>query len=210
MKVALLFGGRIKAWQKCYPSFKKHILDSNIGYTFDSFLCHNADNPLPGIERFIELYNVKGFENISIDISELSAKIPVDKTIAGRHMSFIMYFCWHRAFQLMKESGVEYDIIIYLRADAVFKQSLVLSKTKKILENTLYIPKREDWGGLTDQFALGDMKAMEHYTNIIHNVLPIYEKTRQLFHTEHYVLLHNESLKIWRFAMDFQLHPDRW
>ena len=61
MKIALLFSGRIKAWQECYVNFKKNILDVNSEHLIHSFLCHNAENTLCEIEIFCELYNIKKY-----------------------------------------------------------------------------------------------------------------------------------------------------
>jgi hypothetical protein len=208
MKIALLFAGRIKAWEHCYPNFKKNILDPNSEHIIHSFLCHNAENPLPDIDKFIELYNVKKYENIFIDIEELAKQIPLNKSINGKHLSFKMYYAWHRAFQLMIETGETYDIVIYLRADAVFSQPLILS-TFKCEENTLYVPSLEDWGGLNDQFAMGSSATMMHYTNIYNNIYTIYTNTSMLFQTEHYVKFHNRLLTLKRFNLNFSLHPAR-
>lgn len=208
MKIALLFSGRIKAWQECYVNFKKNILDVNSEHLIHSFLCHNAENTLCEIERFCELYNIKKYENIHIDITYLSRKVPLRQNYDARYMSFKMYYCWNRAFQLMKSQGIDYDIIINMRADISFQQPLLISSIF-LSPASLYVPSGNDWSGMNDQLAFGSMVTMEHYTNIYNKVLEIHNKTKTPFHTETYVKLHNEELPIIRFPLDYSLHPGR-
>jgi hypothetical protein len=209
MKIALLFSGRIKAWDECYPNFKKNILESNSEHTIHSYLCHNADNSLPDLERFCDLYNIKKYENIHINIDELVRQIPLAPNMAAKYLSFKMYFCWYRAFQLMKSSDINYDIVINFRADIVLNQPLLFTEIFKHVDS-LYVPSDFDHGGMNDQIALGSMATMEYYVNIYNKLLEIYETTKTPFHTETYVKLYNKPLQIKRFPLQYNLHPGRF
>jgi hypothetical protein len=211
MKIALLFAGRIKSWELCWPNFNRYIKNQYKGHIVHGFLCHNEENPLPNIRGFSIHYNIQKYENIKIDTTVLESLIPLnsDPVIKARYQSFKMYFCWHRAYELMKSMGIDYDIVIYLRADMVLNERLVLPDLP-LADNTLYIPSLRDNKGLNDQLAFGSMKAMEHYTNIYSNLDKIYETTKIPFHTETYVKLHNESMIIKRFPLKYILHPKRF
>lgn len=210
MKVALLFAGRIKAFDKCMDSFKRHILGPLAGHQVDGYAALNAENRHDGLDIFLREYNIRRHENILIDTSAYNY-IPRNTQIdGGRTHAYTMYYCWYRAFKLMEESEFKYDIIIYLRADHMYLSSLYIPSIP--LEDILYIPTgMDEFGGLCDQFAFGNYTVMKHYTNIYNCIETLYNTTRILFHTETYVGLHNRGkFPIQRFPLSFVLHPARW
>lgn len=208
MKIALLFAGRIKAWQHCYASFQKYILEPLSGWQVDGFLCHNAENELPEIDRFIELYKIRKWTNSTQSITISESALPLNLAMNGNLMSLKMYAFWSQAYSLMESYDESYDAVLYLRADAVFTSPFILP-TLPLPDDTLYVPVAEDWTGLNDQCALGSTKVMRHYTNLVNEVITIFENTRTPFHTETYVKLHNSIFTLVRFRFDFSLHPMR-
>lgn len=103
---------------------------------------------------------------------------------------------------------MNYDLVIYLRADQHFYMDLTFPSFP-LPDDTLYIPSGNDHTGINDQFAMGSMKAMEHYTNCFHHITEIYKKTNIPFHTETYVKLHNQTMKIERFYLHYALQRGR-
>jgi hypothetical protein len=73
-----------------------------------------------------------------------------------------------RVFELMKQSGKKYDIIVSLRIDVVITNKIIIN----ILPNTIYIPFGRDYrSGINDQIAMGDYPTMEKYMNIIDYII---------------------------------------
>jgi hypothetical protein len=208
MKVALLFAGRIKAFEKCVDSFNQAILGPLEGHEVDGYAALNAGNHHAGLERFLHDYRIRKYEDLSFNIN-LYDDIPLDPTKACSRTSFKMYYCWYRAFKLMEESGISYDVIISMRADQFFYSKLILPRTP--LPNILYVPAGEDHGGgLNDQIAFGNFTVMKHYTNIYNCILDIFRRTNHGFHTETYVRFHNTGVfPIQRVYLHYSLHPDR-
>ena len=213
-RVALLFCGRVRAHEYCHPTFQKHIVTPlrNAGYEYDSFLSHSTTQIDSSIQNFIENNRVISYEMTLPNNNHLSY-IPLHKDRCGRALSYVMFYHWNNAYRLMKEyserTGVQYDMIIYMRADQQFISDLIIPEP--ILPNTVYIPYGYDWDGLNDQFAMGDINSIRIFTDLYNNVDRIYNKTRVNFHTETYVQLYLEdaNINVIRFPLQYRLHPAR-
>jgi len=227
MKVALLFVGRILTWEHCYDRFKKYILDVLEGCEIDGYLCHHSDNSLTirctphcnycckkdaetssSIDDFKAKYHIKHFINVSHDITQYYTIFDKNHCPPIR-----MHYCWLKGFELIKSSGIDYDLVIYLRADEYFCSNLIIP-TIPLTDKTLYIPTGNDhqafgMPGLNDQFAMGNMKAMEHYTSFFTKMMETYETTKIPFNSEVYLKIHNSDMDIIRFPLHSQLHRGR-
>lgn len=209
MKIALLFAGRIKAFEFCLASFKKFILEPLRDHEVDAYVSLNSKNENKNLEFFVQHYNVKKFEIIDVPENiQDNFPIPMHHIFVALPISYTMYFCWQKVFQLMESSTIDYDLVIYLRADQKFSNSLILPRI--IEDNTLYVPVDHDYEGLNDQFAMGKMNVMRHYMNLYSYVNEIYKTTNIPFHTETYVKIHNSRVfNIIRFPLFYTLHPLR-
>lgn len=220
-RVALLFVGRIYTWEHCYPTFKKHMIEALDGWEIDGFLCHNSENDLSvtchpsckhckeldetspsRLDDFCKKYFIKRFANEYHDISVYTQFEP------HRIGPIRMHYCWQKGFELIEGMGVNYDLVIYLRADQHFYQDLQLPEFP-LRDDTLYIPEGNDHTGVNDQFAMGSMKAMKHYTSSFSHMMDIYKETGIPFHTETYVKLHNQKMNIVRFPLHYALQRGR-
>lgn len=221
-RVALLFVGRITTWVHCYPTFEKYILSAfKEDWEIDGFLCHNSDNSLTvschpscqsckekdesspsRLHDFMEKYHIKHFSNVSIDLSHYSEFEP------HRIGPIRMHYGWAKGFEMIEKTGIMYDLVIYLRADQHFYEPLVLPPLP-LSDDVLYIPQGNDHTGVNDQFAMGNMKAMKHYTSCFHQMMEIYHTTGIPFHTETYVKLHNQKMQIIRFPLHYALQRGR-
>lgn len=213
MRAALLFCGRIKGFEACSNSFKEFILTPllDAGYNVDSFAYLNRDNHHTNIGQFISNYHIRVLLNNSINISHLDP-IPLHHTKNARKNSYKMYGCWYGAFCLMtqyqKDRNINYDLIIYMRADQAFTSPIYIPSDTK--ENKLYVPEGNDHGeGLNDQFAMGNYRVMKHYVSISKFIHHIYDATGEGFHTETYVKYHNHFFPIIRFKLNYELTPLR-
>lgn len=188
--------------------FYQYILTPLEGHEIDGYAALNAENHHENLEKFLHDYKIRKYENLCMNIN-LYEHIPLETSIAARRSSFKMYYCWNHAFKLMEESGISYDVIIYMRADQIFSSEITIISTP--LPNILFIPNGQDHaGGLNDQMAFGNFTVMKHYTNIYNCIQDIYRKTRKNFHTETYVRLHNTGVyPIQRVPLAYKLHIDR-
>jgi len=210
MRVAFLFCGRITGYKDCYESFIKHVVTS-VGVEYDSFLAHNSENSSADIDTFVNLYSVKKFTNEAPDVQSFH-DLPRDLSTWGLN-GFKMFYFWKRAYELMESysnsHNVQYDMVIYLRADEIFQSNLNLPSIEK---NCIYIPDGFDWlEGINDQLAIGQTDAMKKFMNVSSNIHRIYSDTHRTFHPESYVRLSTNmyGLRVVRFKLDYYLHKDR-
>jgi hypothetical protein len=211
MRAALLFCGRITGYEHCYETFIKHFVEP-LRIEYDSFLAHNAENSSTDIERFVNLYNVKHFAN-EYPIIENFNQLQVNTCGGACANGVKMFYFWKRSFELMKNysqtHNIQYGVVIYMRADAIFQESIKLPPIEK---NCVYIPEGCDFlNGLNDQMAIGQTATMEMFMDVYSNIIRIYSKTNIPFHPETYVRLLTQmsNMGVIRFKLDYQLHPTR-
>lgn len=177
MKIAFLFYGRIKKFDKFYMKniapLKEH--------TIDFFLSHSPDlnEDLTG---FISLYKPISYTNDEI-IEEDIFKEPVIKFIqqsteyrlSGFPKSNNMkshFVNKRRVFQLFEkhvnETNAVYDYIIVTRLDLTIFDTLSLQDIH-VTENTIHIPEGHDFGGLNDRLCIGNINSIKKYCDIFNN-----------------------------------------
>jgi hypothetical protein len=213
-RVAILFCGRVKAWQHCFDRFKHHILQPlhNAGYEYDGFLSHSSKELTDDTRDFIQNYNIVSYQTIIPDISSIT--VPLDPHKYYKRSPYVMYYHWKNAFHLAEEysitNGFHYDLVIYMRADQYFNSDLNI--LDRLDSTAIYIPSGNDWTGLNDQFAMGSFENMKIFTSLYDNVHLIYSTTGIPFHTETYVKLFTKhvNMNIQRFQLDYILHSARF
>ena len=177
MKIAFLFYGRIKKFDKFYM---KNIVPLK-EHTIDCFLSHSPDlnEDLTG---FISLYKPISYTNDEI-IEEDIFKEPVRKFIeqsaAYRSSGFPKsnnmkshFINKQRVFQLLEkhvnETNTAYDYIIVTRLDLTIFDTLSLQDIHDS-DNTIHIPEGHDFGGLNDRLCIGNINSIKKYCDIFNN-----------------------------------------
>ena len=80
-----------------------------------------------------------------------------------------MYYKINRCGEMVKDSNVDYDLILRLRSDILFSEDLILQLPK---ENTIYSPIKSSWDqSMNDQIIYGNKEVMGIYHNL-YNKLP--------------------------------------
>jgi hypothetical protein len=80
-----------------------------------------------------------------------------------------MYYKINRCGEMVKDSNVDYDLILRLRSDILFSEDLILQLPK---ENTIYSPIKSSWNqSMNDQIIYGNKEVMGIYYNL-YNKLP--------------------------------------
>lgn len=71
--------------------------------------------------------------------------------------------------QYEKENNMLFDKVVRMRFDSDIVNEIDIRKLKKY---PLYLEKHTgDWGGISDQFAIGDSKSMDYYCSAYNNII---------------------------------------
>lgn len=85
-------------------------------------------------------------------------------------------------------------------------------------EGVVYVPDQPDYGGLSDQIAVGDRQVMEGYCDLVNHLSKVkmfmkrYENIWNLYNMERFLglyILEVANLPVSRFAYTYSLEPTR-
>jgi hypothetical protein len=209
MKIAALFVGRFKAYEKTRDSILKHIFAD---HDVDVFFSHNAANKDDNLQDFAAKYNVKLSDSIEIPIPESIRNYHATTDRKNDGGMFPMFFHMTNGMRLIEEyvqkTGVHYDVVLYLRADMHF-MSRVLFKVRDA--NTVYIPSLCDYCGICDQMAYGTLEAMKKYAATSTHMEQYFTVNKVSCHPETLLLHHirTHGLRVVRFRMKARLDSHR-
>ena len=115
---------------------------------------------------------IESFEDRKQEFEEyfnsLSFPSYVRKDIGFLSMAYSLYACNQLKSKYEKMNNMKFDKVVRMRFDSDIINEIHLDKLKKY---PLTLEKNTgDWGGLSDQFAIGDSESMDHYCNIYHNL----------------------------------------
>lgn len=169
MKIAIFFGGRI--FTRNIEKALRHLREIKNKYnvTFFMSLNRSACEDIAYIERFAKELDVK---YQILDTSTPHELREYERT-SHRYTLYSMFYHNYQCFQMIKESGINFDVVVKYRGD--FDSNEVLD-IKEINPTTLYIPYGCDYYGLNDQIAYGSMYTMGIYCNLINNIVNVLEK----------------------------------
>jgi len=202
MRVALLFYGRLRFFDKTYKNFMK-VFE---GHTIDIF--YSADNePEEEIEEFKRLYNPIAVNNTAIVHSIDYSMYPLPPDYGVNPANMIRHFInLRRVCELMEtNTSTIYDVAVCTRLDIMISSvSLPIIKPP---ENTIYIPNGFDYFGINDRFAMGDVETVKKYMLLIDNCKYLFDNKLAFPHPETVALanLKFHNISIIRFHMDYSL-----
>ena len=180
MRIAVLVFGRLNRCDEHYENIMESLGDNELDFFVSS---DNPDEAL--LKDFIRLYKPK-----SCNISSISYNYDLSKYPGRRAETRIDIMTRHfinknRVLALLEEymdkTKVEYDCVLSLRVDCVFKNKFNFNSFQ---ENTIYIPYDFDWveNGINDQLAYGNLEVMRKYNSI--NPVQLLEKGLSIPHPE--------------------------
>ena len=162
-KVAILFSGRIRGYEHVINNLKA-IKDT---YNPQIFCSLNEVELTDDIKRFCEILSIP-LEHVNIEQTLLPDWSDKCNLMNPTLNVYSMFYHENKAFGLienyMKVNSVEFDCILYYRADMNPKEPLELVVPDK---NTIYIPNDRGYGGLNDRMAYGNYDSMKVYCNLI-------------------------------------------
>lgn len=214
MRVAIIYAGVIRRFRENYEHFKRAFLyDPHV--EVHVYASTNIVNFADAME-FRALYNVKQMRIFEFDGKHIPACYDfIDTEWRWTKMNAASMFYHNKSvFELVRASGVEYDLIIKARTDfcdtGQFPYMAVSGDGESI-----FVPGGIS-GSVNDQVACGSFKAMERYCSLWDRLEEYCKKDGVRFHPET-VLGHHLTKNQWpgknldfHHGLDGARHPPGW
>lgn len=188
MRVALIYTGHLRTWEKCKPDHFQKIITPESDLYFYTY-----EDPMMG--RFVKIPG----EYWSLEIGSH----PYDKNRRPETSVANTFNQWHNNFIGFNLVPKVYDVYVRIRADITFSERVDFTKYD-YSGLKVYIPHGHNyWGGVNDQVAFGNYEAMKKYYSVYLNHGEIF-KAGVEFHTERYVTenLRREGVEVVRIPID--------
>lgn len=206
MKIAILFSGRISFFEKSYSNIMKNIVQGN---QVDFFVSYPKDPDINETNSFLEKFEPKAFMESDEQYFNIDRfpPPPPQYWVKSRNNLMCMFLNRKNVIELFKkyveENNIHYDLVISTRIDFLLHSKLNLNQLlQKSNQNFLCIPSGEDWLGINDRIAIGNMKTMIEY-------MLCYDSLEYLFERGTYVYpeialkdyVNYKKMKIFRFPL---------
>jgi len=123
-------------------------------YDCEEIMIESFEDRKPEFEKYFNSLSFPSYERR--DIGFLS-------------MAYSFHTCNQLKIKYEKKNNMKFDKVVRMRFDSDIINEIHLDKLKKY---PLTLEKNTgDWGGLSDQFAIGDSESMDHYCNMYHNLI---------------------------------------
>lgn len=226
LKVAVLFSGRVKAYEHCMNDLNK--LRNKYSPTFFCSLNTKVDSPY--IKTFSETFNI-GSEQLNLEptiVPPWVEKIDVHPWNKRYNVYSTLYHNY-KAFDILtkyqNKHKIKFDLILLYRADLHNVGEL---KLEKPVNNTIYIPfatnhdnnmssnyyHPDSWDrkyGINVTMAYGNYDAMKVYCDAVNNIQDLHTKYNIAMHHEGIIFIYliNKNISVKKFNIEFTLHPKR-
>lgn len=122
-------------------------------YNYEKLLIENFEDLKP---KFQEYFNSMTFSSYQ------------RKDVGFMSMYYSFFKSNELKCQYEKENNMLFDRVVRMRFDS----DIVRNIDVKTIKCPLNLEKNTgNWGGISDQFAIGESKSMDHYCNIYHNLV---------------------------------------
>jgi hypothetical protein len=162
-KVAMIFSGRIKAYEQVLPKLQ----DIVNRYNPVIFCSLNESAYTDEIDRFCKDLNISK-NQVNIEPTVLPKWSEKCRLVNPVFNVYSMFYHQNRAFKLLEkyqeQTFITFDCILYYRADMNSTDTLNLMVP---LKKTVYLPNDRGYGGYNDRMAYGDFDAMKAYCSLI-------------------------------------------
>jgi hypothetical protein len=205
LKVAMLFAGRITAYDKVLDKLQE-VKDQ---YNPVCYCSLNEPEYTDYIDGFCKLLDITR-DRVNIEPTPYPDFLNnLDNVEYNSNNLYSMFYHQQKAFGMVERDIVnkEFDCIVFYRADMDSPDKLMIEMPKA---DTIYIPSGHDYHGINDRMAYGDFESMKKYSNII-NTLTSAKMLNNMNSTEEILkrYLDTQGVEIHRFNFDTCLNNYR-
>lgn len=211
LKIAIYYSGRVE--HKKYNENKEKILKYSDKYDVVHFCSLNErGNSEEFIKNFREDFDIGNdqyyIENTIVPDNIKNSNVRKSGNLDNMYSMFYHnYKCIELIEKYQKKFNINFDVIIKYRADIKSNYDLEIENNIPLIENTVYIPEKFDWGGVNDQIAYGNYASMKKYSECYLKFLEI-SKIVKRFHPESILkaYLSDINIKIYRIKYEYHLN----
>jgi len=222
-KVALLFVGRIKAYEH-----QKHVLQKiKDTYKPTVFCSLNKKTKSDYTKRFCDYMDITD-DRLNIEVtppySEYINNVKIPDEMKGKwgnsNSAIQNVYSWlyhlKKAYSLLEiyqnKNNIKFDVVLYYRVD--INTTVELNIPNPIKNNTIYVPRNEDCAdhrGICAVFFYGNESVMKYICNLIDKLEYMTTKQNILYSVEALLKTHidNNNINIERFPYYSELNPAR-
>lgn len=206
MKIAILFSGRISCFQRSYPNIMENIVQGN---DVDFFISYSKDIDINETNAFLETFEPKAFMESDEKYFYVN---PIYHSSRNKWENVMCMYLNRKNVKTlfkkyMEDHQIEYDLVLSYRVDYWIHSKLNLQQlVNKSNEGFLSIPAGNNYQGLNDQMAIGNMNTIIQYLSV-YDALP---HLLQRFGTlnpeiilQNYVKL--KKIKLFRFPLETKI-----
>lgn len=174
MKIALIYSGHLRTWEKCRGNQKDFIITPECDLYW-----HTYEKPFEeDIKFFLQIPGE--FHKYEIGSHPYDQNRRPETSVANTLNQ------WHNNFVGFSMVPKIYDVYVRIRPDITFEKKIEFSEYD-YNQNNIYIPHgHKYWGGVNDQIAFGNYEVMKKYYSVYLNHGEIFKHGKR-FHTEEYV-----------------------
>ena len=110
-----------------------------------------------------------------------------------------------KCIEMISDSGINYDVILRYRTE-IQSSSLFEIDLNELTDKTgnaiVFIPSQDDWNGINDKIAYGNLNSMKVYTELYDHLVEYFTTDPRNIHPETVLLyhLHRKNINIKRFS----------
>lgn len=128
-------------------------LDKLECYNYEKLLVENFEDLKPTFQEYFDSMTFSSYQR---------------RDVGFFSMCYSLFKCNELKCQYEKENNMVFDRVVRMRFDSDIVNNIDVTK----LKGPLYLEKHTgNWGGISDQFAIGDSKSMDHYCNAYNNIV---------------------------------------
>jgi hypothetical protein len=222
LKVAILFVGRIKA----YEDVKENLQKIKDKYNPTVFCSLNKVNKTKYVQGFCDFMNISD-DRLNIEKSpnppEYVKKVNIPEEAKGGWgdgiaINNIHSFFYHlqKAYKLLEtyqeKNGMQFDVVLYYRADILTNDDLIFASP--LDEMKLYLPQTDpscNHRGLCIICFYGSVNIMKIFCNMIDSIEDMCVN-RAIFYNPEVILkqsVEDNNIRVERFPYNIELSPSR-
>lgn len=207
-KIAVFFSGRVRGYEKTIDKLQESFFSK---YDCDFFASIDQEDTDEYHKEFQKRLKPVGcyFEKYDRPFSEL----PVAPSECRQRNSLAMFYHNFYAMKMViehiKSTKKNYHVVVKFRLD--IDSSDTFEIPDYVMENTVYIPRGNNFRGICDMVGYGDVKTMIVYGTLYMHI-PNYIYAKKCFFSPEYLLnfhINENNMNVIRFSYRYVLSSSR-